>query len=171
MSQARLVLIAAMAKNRTIGINNTLPWRLPEDLQHFKALTVGRPIVMGRKTWESLGRPLPGRAHFVVSRDENYRHEAIQVFTSLPDAIRAAKEAASKAGVEEIFVIGGADIYGQALLLADRLELTEINQEFAGDAFFPAISAQDWKEVSRENHLSANGLGYDFVRWERQPPL
>ncbi len=159
-----LTLIAAMAKNRVIGRDNALPWRLPEDLKHFKALTLGHPIIMGRKTWDSLGRPLPGRANIVISRD---RTRAVEGAT-LTHTLQQAVEAAAASGADEIFVIGGAEIYRQALPLARRLQLTEIGADFAGDAHFPEFDAREWREVAREAHKSADGLAYAFVTYERR---
>jgi dihydrofolate reductase len=158
----RLSLIAAMARNRVIGRDNTLPWHLPEDLRHFKATTLGKPVIMGRKTWESLGRPLPGRRNIVVSRNANYMPTGGERADSLENAIAVCS------GVEEAFVIGGAELYRQALPLAGRIYLTEIALEVEGDASFPEISAAEWEERSREAHISAEGLGYAFVVFERR---
>ncbi len=159
-----LTLIAAVARNGIIGRDNTLPWRLPEDLKRFKALTTGHPIVMGRKTWESLGRPLPGRQNIVVTRDAAYQAAGATVITSLKDACSAATNPT------EIFVIGGAEIYRIALPLADRLQLTEIKTDFDGDTHFPAIDHAIWREISRERHRATaenGGFDYDFVTYER----
>lgn len=157
-------LISAVARNRVIGIDNTLPWRLPEDLQHFKRLTLGHHIVMGRKTFESLGRPLPGRTSVVISRDAGY---ALPEGCLLADSIEAAL---SLCGDDpEVFCIGGAQLYGQAMAQADRLYLTEIDADFAGDAWFPVFDRADWQEVSREMHVSTDGLRYAFVTYERSP--
>jgi dihydrofolate reductase len=157
-------LISAVARNRVIGINNTLPWRLPEDLQHFKRLTLGHHIVMGRKTFESLGRPLPGRISVVISRDAGY---------ALPqDCLLAGslETALSLCGTDaEVFCIGGAQLYAQALPQADRLYLTEIDADFEGDAWFPEFDRSAWKAISREPQVSANGLRYAFVTYERSP--
>jgi len=160
----RLTLIAAVARNGVIGLDNTLPWRLPEDLKRFKALTLGHPIVMGRKTWESLGRPLPGRANIVVSRDPNYVAAGATTARSLPEAI----EAAAATGTDEVFVIGGAEIYRLALPLAQRLQLTEIDREFPGDAHFPEFDRQAWLETARERHHVEAGFDYAFVTYERK---
>lgn len=162
-STPRLTLIAAVARNGVIGVDNTLPWRLPEDLKRFKALTLGHPIVMGRKTWESLGRPLPGRANIVVSRDPDYSAAGATLARSLLSAI----EAAAASGTDEVFVIGGAEIYRLALPLAQRLQLTEIDREFAGDAHFPDFDRQAWLETARECHHSETGFDYAFVTYER----
>ncbi len=154
-------LIAAVARNGTIGRDNALPWRLPEDLRRFKALTTGHAMVMGRKTWESLGRPLPGRRHVVVSRDPDYRAEGITVVHSLAEALAVAGD--------DAYVIGGAMLYAQALPLVDRIELTEIDADFAGDAHFPPFDRGQWREAARETHRTPEGLGYAFVTLLRLP--
>jgi dihydrofolate reductase len=159
---ARLSLIAAVASNGVIGSNNTLPWQLPEDLKRFKALTLGHPIVMGRKTHESIGRPLPGRRNLIVSRKPDYRAEGCEVVASLVQAL-----AACEGTTDEIFVIGGAQIYVEALPLAHRLYLTEIRRDFPGDARFPAIDAGDWRETAREPQVSSGGLAFAFVTYDR----
>ncbi|MFY9326793.1 MAG: dihydrofolate reductase [Georgfuchsia sp.] len=155
-----LTLIAAVARNGTIGRDNTLPWRLPEDLKHFKALTIGHPIVMGRKTWESLGRPLPGRLNIVVTRDTAYHAEGATVVNSLQDALHLVIDA------EELFVIGGAEIYRLALPLADRLQLTELDADFDGDTHFPAFARSAWHETARVQHRADAGYDYAFVTYE-----
>ena len=157
----RINVIAAMAKNRTIGIKNTLPWHLPEDLKHFKALTIGHHIVMGRKTYESIGRPLPGRTTVIVTRDPNYRVEGCLTAHSIDAAIQACGDD------PEVFFVGGADLYSQVLARADRLYLTEIQQEYEGDAHFPAFDKQSWRETARDAQVSAAGLAYHFVTYDR----
>jgi len=163
----RVSLIVAMAKNRVIGHNNTLPWHLPADLKHFKALTMGHHIVMGRKTYESIGKPLPGRTSVVVTRNENYAVPGVLVVNSLPAAIKACSDD------EEIFVIGGAEIYRQAITLADRIYLTEIDAEFSGDAHFPEFNRDEWHEVSREmnSQLEPQPLEYHFDVYHRIVPV
>lgn len=158
----RLSLIAAMARNRVIGRDNTLPWRLPEDLRYFKATTLGKPVIMGRKTWESLGRPLPGRLNIVVTRNASYRAEGATVVTGLPQAIAAAGE------VEEAFVIGGAELYRQALPLAQRIYLTEIATDVDGDASFPEFADSDWAEISRDPQRAESGLEFAFVVYQHR---
>ncbi|GJG96494.1 dihydrofolate reductase [Cupriavidus pauculus] len=159
-----LTLIVARARNGVIGRDNTLPWRLPEDLQHFKRTTLGAPIVMGRKTWDSIGRPLPGRRNIVVSRNRGLKLEGAEVVGSLEDAQRLC------VGVEQVFLIGGAQLYAEALPSADRLIVTEIDADVPGDAFFPAVDRSTWMEVSRETHHSeSNGFDYAFVTYERPP--
>lgn len=160
----RLTIVAAVAKNRVIGAGNALPWRLPEDLRRFKALTLGHPIVMGRKTWDSLGRPLPGRTHIVVSRDARLRAAGAERACSLDEAIARATTAP---GSEEIFIIGGAEIYRQALPLAQRMQITEIDRDFDGDVFFPPFDPREWIEKGRERHRSETGLDYAFITYER----
>ena len=160
----RVSVIAALAKNRVIGIENRLPWRLPEDLAHFKALTLGHPILMGRKTFESLGRPLPGRTNVVITRNRDYRPDGCVVADSIPAALALCADA------DEIFFIGGAELYAQAIPLADRLYLTEVDIEAAGDAWFPDYDRRAFREVSRESHTGGKGdvLGFDFVVYERR---
>ncbi len=156
-------IIVAMASNRTIGLNNTLPWRIPEDLRHFKALTMGHHMIMGRKTYESIGKPLPGRTTVVVTRDRNLKIEGCIMAYSLQDAIAACGTD------DEIFVVGGAEIYVQALNMADTLYITEIQQEVAGDAWFPEFDRMEWQEASREKcHQEApEPLEYHFATYHR----
>jgi dihydrofolate reductase len=154
-----LSLIVAMARNRVIGVNNTLPWHLPEDLKHFKALTMGHHIIMGRNTYESIGRPLPGRTTVILTRDPAYAMPGCLVARTLDEAIRFCRED------EEAFIVGGAELYRQALPLADRLYVTEIQADFAGDAHFPELDPAGWRETGRARHVSAAGLGYDFVTY------
>ena len=160
----RSCIVVAMAKNRTIGINNTLPWRCPEDLKHFKALTMGHHMIMGRKTFDSIGRPLPGRSTVVVTRDHNLQRAGCLMAHSLPEALAAC------AGDEKIYIVGGAEIYRQALSLADTLYITEIQQEVAGDAHFPEFALSDWLEVSRKicRQASPQALEYHFVTYQRR---
>jgi len=139
-----LAIIVAMARNRTIGVNNTLPWRCPEDLKHFKSLTMGHHLIMGRKTFDSIGKPLPGRITVVISRDRNLKLEGCTVVNSLPEAI------ASCARDTQTFVVGGADIYKQTINLADTLYITEMQKNVSGDAVFPEFDKSAWCEVSRE---------------------
>lgn len=150
-----------MAGNRVIGIDNALPWRLPADLQHFKRLTLGHHILMGRKTWDSLGRPLPGRTSVVITRSRDFAAPGCLVAGSPEDAIAVC------AGDEEIFFIGGADLYRQALPFADRLYLTEIRRDFAGDAWFPEFDRSVWRETERRREAT-DGLEYDFVIYDKE---
>ncbi|WP_439683124.1 Dihydrofolate reductase [Cupriavidus oxalaticus] len=159
-----LTLVVAKARNGTIGRDNTLPWRLPEDLAHFKRTTMGAPVIMGRKTWDSIGRPLPGRRNIVVSRNPDLRIEGAEVATSLEDAQRLC------VGADQIFLIGGAQLYAEAMPSADRLVVTEIDADVEGDAFFPPIDRAQWLETARETHHSeANGFNYAFVTYDRPP--
>lgn len=155
-------IIAALARNRVIGIENRLPWRLPEDLAHFKALTLNHPILMGRKTFESLGRPLPGRTNIVITRNPDYCKDGCLAADSIAAALALCRDA------DEVFFIGGAELYGQALPLADRLYLTEIQAEVEGDAWFPDYDRAPWREVSRDRRTDeAVGLEYHFVVYDR----
>jgi len=159
-----LVLIAALAANRVIGADNTLPWHLPEDLKHFKALTSGHTVIMGRKTWESLPirvRPLPGRQNIVITRDPAYLATGAEVAHSLGDAL-------VKVNSSTAFVIGGAELYAHALPLAQRLELTEIGADFDGDAWFPSIDATEWHETARQLHHAEAGYDFAFVSYARR---
>lgn len=159
---SKLSLIVAMARNRTIGIDNTLPWRCPEDLKHFKALTMGHHMVMGRKTFDSIGKPLPGRTTVVVTRNPELKIEGCVMAHSLQDAIAACED-------DEIFVVGGAEIYAQALLLADTLYVTEIQRDVEGDAWFPEFDKSDWKEIARDKRSQnePQPLEYHFVTYRR----
>lgn len=158
-----LSIIAALSDNRAIGLRNRLPWHLPADLAHFKRLTIGKPIIMGRKTWESLPGLLPHRTHIVVTRDPDYRVEGGVVVHSLGEAFRFAGDA------DEMLVVGGADLYAQALPFATRLYLTRVHTEIDGDAFFPDFDPADWREVSRERHDAdaRNAFPFTFVTMER----
>jgi len=163
-NKPRVSVIAALARNRVIGIDNRLPWRLPEDLAHFKALTLNHPILMGRKTFESLGRPLPGCINIVITRNPGYRRDGCLVADSIPAALALCRDAA------EIFFIGGAELYAQAIPLADRLYLTEVDIEAEGDARFPDYASGAFRELSRESHTGGKGdaLALDFVMYERK---
>lgn len=158
----RLALIAAVAANGVIGSSNALPWRLPEDLKRFRALTLGHPVIMGRKTFESIGRPLPGRRNIVVTRNADFAAAGCETAASLEAALAACADAEG-----EVFVIGGAQIYAAALPLAQRLYLTEIRRPFAGDARLPDIDWADWQESVRERQRTAEGLEYDFAVYDR----
>ncbi len=159
-----LSIIVAMAKNRTIGVNNTLPWRCPEDLKHFKALTMGHHMIMGRKTYDSIGKPLPGRTTVVVTHDKNLKLEGCLIAHSLADAITVCAKDTNT------FIVGGADIYAQSLEFAKTLYITEINQDVAGDAHFPEFDKSDWLEISRESRTqeSPTPLDYHFVTYRRK---
>lgn len=160
----RIALIAALDRNGLIGRDNALPWRLPADLQHFKRLTLGKPIVMGRLTWESLGRPLPGRHNIVLTRDPAYHADGASVVHSIDAALAAA------GAVDEVMVIGGAALYRTLLPRAARLYLTRIDAAFDGDAWFPEVDPAAWREVAREAHApdERNPYPYAFVTLERR---
>jgi dihydrofolate reductase len=160
---SRISLVLAMATNGAIGLNGTMPWRIPEDMKHFKAVTMGKPIVMGRKTWDSFPKkPLPGRANIVITRDANWRGEGAVVAHSLDEALAEAGEA------DEIAVIGGAEIYKLALPCADLVHLTQVHRDFAGDTHMPPFDAAHWRETAREDHATPEGLAYSFVTLERR---
>ena len=155
----QLSLIWAQSRRGVIGHNNQLPWHLPEDLAHFKRLTHGWPVIMGRKTWDSLPprfRPLPGRTNIVVTRQPGWEAHGASVASSIEDAIGQC------GNVEQAWVIGGAQVYAAAEPLADRIEVTEIAQDFEGDAFAPILGAQ-WIEAARESHVSSSGLNFSFI--------
>lgn len=147
-------MIAAVAENNAIGINNKMPWYLPGDLRYFKAVTMGKPIIMGRKTFDSLRKPLPGRTNIVITRDDDWHHEGVKVVHSLDEALALAEDIALINGNDEVMVIGGAQIYKQALDKADRLYLTKVYQSFEGDAFFPDINESNWLETARQDMQS-----------------
>ena len=155
-------LIVAVAENGVIGRNGDLPWRIPADLKFFKETTMGKPIVMGRKTWQSIGRPLPGRDNIVVTRDKDFSAPGATVVVGLDAAITAAGDAS------EVMIIGGAQIYAEALSRAARVYLTEVHASPAGDIHLPAFAARDWREVAREDHEAEGDLpGFSFVTLER----
>jgi len=164
MPEKQIAIIVAMAQNRTIGINNTLPWRCPEDLKHFKALTMGHHLIMGRKTFDSIGKSLPGRTTVVVTRDRRLKIDGCTVVHSLPEAI------ASCARDPQIFVVGGEQLYAQAMDLVDALYITEIQQDVIGDAVFPDFDKSEWLEVSRETHHqeTPQPLEYHFIEYQRK---
>jgi dihydrofolate reductase len=163
-----LALIAALAENRVIGRDNQMPWHLPADLRHFKAHTLGKPIIMGRKTWDSLGRPLPGRLNLVVSRQVGLQLAGAEVFADLDSALQRADAWAREQGVDEIMLIGGAQLYGQALQQAQRLYLTRIASNPQGDAFFPEFDTAQWQRVTCEPHAATETTpGYAFESWAR----
>ena len=157
----QLNLIVAYARNRTIGQDNTLPWKLPSDLAHFKRTTLGCPIVMGRKTWDSLGRPLPGRRNIVITRDASKAFVGAESFTNLSEALDAVKDA------KQVFVIGGAQIYREALPLVHRVVATEIQADIEGDAIFDPLDNAVWHETSRLPQPAENGLAYHLVEYHR----
>src|SRR3990167_3614647 len=156
----RIYLLVAVASNGIIGANGQLPWHLPQDLQHFKRLTLGHPVIMGRRTWESLGRALPGRENIVVTRRRGYEAPGAAVASSLDAALALC-------ACEPIaFVIGGGELYAAALPLAAGLVLTEIQRDFEGDARFPDYDRAKWRETQRESHTATDGMRFDFVLYE-----
>ena len=157
----RIYLIAAVARNGVIGVNGQLPWRLPEDLQHFKHLTLGHPIIMGRRTWESLGKPLPDRKNIVVTRTAGYEAPGAAVASSLQAALALCRDS------PVAFVIGGERLFAESLELAAGLVLTEIHRDYAGDTWFPRFDRGRWRETQREAHTATDGVRFDFVRYER----
>lgn len=162
-------MIAALARNRVIGLDNQMPWHLPADLKHFKAMTLGKPIIMGRKTWDSLGRPLPGRLNLVISRQAGLQLEGAEVFSSLGDALVRADAWAQGQGVDELMLIGGAQLYAQALPLAERLYLTRIELEPEGDAHFPEWPANEWQRISHAPYEAEGDIpAYAFETWTRR---
>jgi len=164
-------LIAAVPRNRIIGADNDMPWRLPSDLKHFKALTLGKPMVMGRKTFLSFGgKPLPGRPHIVISRDPDYAPEGVETARSLSAGLDRARALASNLGVEEVAVIGGGQVYAQAMQFADRLEITEIDAEPDGDTRFPDIDPGTWQEIARVQGMRSekDSAGFEFVTYVRR---
>lgn len=165
----RIALMWAMARNGVIGRDNALPWHLPNDLKYFKRVTSGKPVIMGRKTYESIGRPLPNRTNIVVTRDPDFSAEGVWVVYSLAQAFEAAEADIEASGAEEAVVIGGAEIYRQALPRADRLYLTLVHADVEGDTYFPPLELSDYREVAREDYLAegANPYDYSFVVYQR----
>jgi len=157
-------IIVAMAQNRTIGVNNTLPWRCPEDLKHFKALTMGHHMIMGRKTFDSIGKPLPGRTTVIVTRNDALKVDGCLVAHSLSEAIKLC------ASDTDIFIVGGADIYAQSMALADTLYITEIQEDVDGDAHFPEFDRNAWQVTAREvrSQTEPQALEYHFVTYRRR---
>ena len=163
MAPPRISLVYARAANGVIGQNNAMPWHLPEDLAHFKRLTQGWPVIMGRKTWDSLPprfRPLPGRTNIVITRQPDWTDNGAQTAASLADALAQCSQS------EEVWIIGGAQIYALAEPLAHRIEVTEIARDYEGDAFAPPLG-DAWRETAREAHVSGNGLPFSFVTYQK----
>ncbi|QXB53152.1 type 3 dihydrofolate reductase [Aeromonas sp. FDAARGOS 1415] len=161
----QISMIAAMAHDRVIGLDNQMPWHMPADLAHFKRVTLGKPVLMGRKTFESIGRPLPGRRNLVISRNPAYQAEGVEVIDSVEAALALLGE-----GVDELMVIGGGHLYGQLLPRADRLYLTRIDLAVAGDTRFPAFDDEQWRLVESEAHSAdeKNPHPYRFETWQRR---
>lgn len=160
----RISIIAALATNNVIGDGSRMPWHLSADLQRFKAITTGKPIIMGRKTYKSIGKPLPNRRNIVISRDKNLKIPGCEVYNSLEDALHAVKNSA------EVMIIGGAEIYKQALQMAQKMYLTLIHQDFEGNVYFPKWNKEEWQEIERENFPAdeKNPYAYSFVVLERK---
>ena len=161
----KISLVWAMAQNRIIGRNNNLPWHLPEDLKYFKRINLGKPVIMGRKTFESIGKPLPGRTNIVVTRNADFSAEGVKTVNSLSAAKALCESIGEIDGISEAMVIGGAEIYTQAMPVADRLYLTEVHANVDGDTFFPEFDRSLWKEVAREDFDASgpNPYAYSFI--------
>lgn len=162
MSRPVIQLVVAYSDNRVIGKDNALPWRLPSDLAHFKRTTMGKPIIMGRKTWESLGRPLPGRPNLVVSRNPHYAADGAQVFDTLDAALKACGDH------QHVCVIGGEQLFRLALPSAQEIVATEVHADIDGDTWFPPLDPSHWQEAQRQPQPAENGLDYDFVLYRRR---
>ncbi|MEQ3694953.1 MAG: dihydrofolate reductase [Alcanivorax sp.] len=166
----KLSMIVATAQNRVIGRDNALPWYLPNDLKYFKQTTLGKPVIMGRKTYESIGKPLPGRTNIVITRQTDYLPEGVKVVHSVAEARDLAESVCLIDGQEEAMIMGGAEIYTLALPDADRLYLTEVHADVDGDAYFPEYDKTEWQEISRED-FSAEGpnpYNYSFVVYDKK---
>lgn len=161
----KISIIVAMASNRVIGLNNKMPWHLPADLKRFRKITMGSPILMGRKTFESIGRPLPGRTNIIISRNPAYKQDGCLVINDLETAIKTGCQMAG-----EIFIIGGSDLYQALLPVADTLYITKIDKNFEGNTFFPEINPADWLEMEREDirNDTEAGFDYSFIRLRRK---
>jgi dihydrofolate reductase len=166
----RVTIVVARARNGVIGRDNALPWSLPEDMAHFKALTTGHALIMGRKTFESIGRPLPGRRTIVVTRDPGWAHTGCERAASLPDAIALAGAPSTDPAIssDEAMIVGGAQIYREAMALADRIVLTEIDDDFNGDAWFDAPDPASWQLTTRRDAQSRTGLHYAICEYRRR---
>lgn len=166
----RISLIVALSENHVIGRNNKLPWYLPNDLKYFKQVTIGLPIVMGRKTFESIGKPLPGRTNIVVTRNTEWVADGVRIAHSLEEAFELAQSIAEIDGRNELMIIGGDQIYKSALPLVDRMYLTEVHAHIEGDAYFPEFDRSDWQEIGREDFEAAepNPYNYSFVVYDRK---
>ena len=169
MSPPKVVLVAAVAENGVIGRGGTLPWRLKSDMQHFRRLTVGRPVVMGRKTYESIGKPLKDRTNIVITRDRGFAADGAIVANSLETAMDMAREDARKRAADSIAIIGGAGIFSDGLAIADRLEITLVHAAPAGDTFFPSIDGKIWRETARMRQDAApdDDADVSFITYER----
>jgi dihydrofolate reductase len=166
----KLSMIVAAAQNRVIGRDNALPWYLPNDLKYFKQTTLGKPIIMGRKTYESIGKPLPGRTNIVITRQTDYQPDGVKVVHSVAEARDLAESVCLIDGQEEAMIMGGAEIYTLALPDADRLYLTEVHADVDGDAYFPEYDKTEWQEISREDFSAegSNPYNYSFVVYDKK---
>jgi len=165
----KLALIVAMSRDRVIGRDNSLPWHLPEDLRHFKAVTMGKAMIMGRKTYDSIGRPLPGRTTLVVTRQPDWSAPGVTPCAGIDEALAAARALLPTLKQEEVMVVGGADIYRQCLPLAAKIYLTRVDVAVAGDVFFPELDAREWRVVAEEAGYSEQAnLHYSFVTLVRK---
>lgn len=161
MNKPNIIIVVAYSNNMVIGKDNDLPWKLPNDLAHFKKVTMGLPIIMGRKTWESIGRPLPGRPNIVISTNKDYQAQGACTYTNLQDAIQDHSQ------YESICVIGGQQLFTLALPIADQVIATEIHQNIDGDTFFPRLDKNTWQEQSRTTQPTENNFDYDFVYYKK----
>jgi len=163
----KISLIVAVSRNGAIGLNNQLPWYLPEDLKYFKSVTMGKPLIMGRKTFDSIGRPLPGRANIVLTRDPQWTSDGVEVVQSVEQALVAGEIACEAADVDEIMVIGGEQIYRMTIDLADRIYLTQVDADVEGDAFFPDIDLNNWSQTSVKLPEIIDQHPYQFLVLDR----
>ncbi|MEJ5081963.1 MULTISPECIES: dihydrofolate reductase [unclassified Ochrobactrum] len=168
-SKAVLSIVVAASENNVIGRDNDMPWKLSTDLKRFKAITLGKPVIMGRKTWESIGRPLPGRPNLIVTRDVAFKADGATIVSSLDAAIELGRELAAELGVDEVCIIGGGKIYAQALPFADRVHLTRVLATIDGDTFFPEIDSEIWQEVSSEEVPAGEKDSHPtrYIRYDR----
>jgi dihydrofolate reductase len=171
VKQLPLALVVAVAENGVIGRNGQLPWRIPGDLKHFKSVTMGKPVVMGRKTYDSIGKPLPGRANIVLTRDKDWRADGVLVGHSLEEALRLADAEARKTGAAEIAVIGGSALFEETLPIAAKIELTEVHARPEGDTYFPEYERAAFRETRREGPQQSekDDHAYSVVTLERKP--
>lgn len=167
-----LSIIVARADNGVIGRDNAMPWHIPDDLKYFRKITLGKPVLMGRKTFVSLQRPLPGRPNLVVSRDPHFTAEGVEIFSSLESALRRGQELSAASGADEIMLIGGAQVFAEGFPHVSRLYLTEIHSTPDGDVFFPPFDRSQWSEISRHPVAADNAVpAHDFVVLERNSGL
>lgn len=162
-------MIVAAARNGTIGRDNTLPWRLSDDLRYFRRVTMGKPVIMGRRTYDSIGRPLPGRDNIVVSRNPAFAAAGVRVVHGIDEAFSLAEASARSSGAGELMLLGGAQLYAEALPLIQRIYLTRVHADVAGDAHLPALEEGEWREISRQDHPadSRNDFPFSFIVLQR----